>query len=153
MARREIRKTGFFYKGNGGSYCSVWAPGKEKVVLHILSEATQQIEMAADEFGYWFAEVKNVAPGTPYGFSIDGSSLIADPASLSQPMGVHDLSAVSDQGYSTWTDYEWKGIALMEGRSHTICENIPKLEMFTGQDLVITLTMTLPKSKCAIMVE
>jgi maltooligosyltrehalose trehalohydrolase len=114
--------------------------------------------MAVDKFGYWFAEVEDIIPGTLYGFSINESPLIADPASLSQPLGVHDLSAVTDRRYAAWTDDEWGGLALKdliiyeihtgafseEGNFSGIIKKIPHLK-----DIGITAIELMPVAQFA----
>src|ERR1700743_2153609 len=53
------------------------------------------------------------AAGTLYRFRLDGGRLCPDPASMSQPEGVHGPSAVVDlsSGFE-WSDEGWTGIPL-----------------------------------------
>lgn len=66
--------------------------------------------MSKDEFGYWKTEVKNLAAGSLYKFVVEGQEF-PDPASISQPAGVHGKSQVLDRKFQ-WTDMSWQGIAL-----------------------------------------
>jgi maltooligosyltrehalose trehalohydrolase len=75
-----------------------------------LNLEVQTFPMSKDEFGYWKTEVKNIAAGSLYKFVIDGQEF-PDPASISQPSGVHEKSQVLDRKFQ-WTDMSWQGIAL-----------------------------------------
>jgi maltooligosyltrehalose trehalohydrolase len=69
--------------------------------------------------GGWFSTaVDALAPGTRYRYRLDGAGALPDPASLSQPDGVHGASAVVDLGFA-WTDAGWQGLDL---RDHVIYE-------------------------------
>jgi maltooligosyltrehalose trehalohydrolase len=46
-----------------------------------------------------------------YSYLLDGTATFPDPASRSQPQGVHGPSAIADPSFS-WSDADWKGIAL-----------------------------------------
>lgn len=66
--------------------------------------------MQKEENGYW-KTILPVNPGTRYRFRLEDETIGPDPASLSQPEGVHGPSAVVDRHFS-WTDSGWKGIPL-----------------------------------------
>ena len=114
MTIRPIRKTGFFYTDSGPSSCIVWAPQAKSVQLHLLSTPGRQINMEKDALGYWSVEVEDVVPGIAYQFRLDNSGFYADPASFSQPRGVHGASAVYDNSYKYWRDENWMGIPLSD---------------------------------------
>jgi maltooligosyltrehalose trehalohydrolase len=99
---------GAFYEGNSTTSFIVWAPTHAQADVVI---AGNIFPMVKDERGYWQARLTDVTPGTPYRFRIDGKTTAPDPASLSQPQGVHGASVVTDRAYP-WTDLSWKGIAL-----------------------------------------
>src|SRR5690606_5114371 len=65
-----------------------------------------------DQEGYWQVEVKNIAAGTKYMFLLDGELKRPDPASLSQPEGVHEWSEVVDHEEYQWKDAAWHPPAL-----------------------------------------
>jgi len=52
--------------------------------------------MAPESAGYWALERNDVRPGTRYAFAIDGGDPFPDPATRSQPDGVHGFSAAVD---------------------------------------------------------
>lgn len=97
-----------------GSHCvfTVWAPQKEKMVLHIVEPSQQKIEMQKDDFGYFTAELDNVTAGTRYFYMPDGTENVPDPASFYQPEGVHGPSEVVDHNTHQWCDQQWHGITL-----------------------------------------
>lgn len=86
---------------------TVWAPLLQKVALQLPDRLH---EMTKDDQGYWTIAVP-VSPGASYTFRLDDEISCPDPASFSQPEGVHGPSAVVDRHYA-WTDGEWKGIPL-----------------------------------------
>ncbi len=69
--------------------------------------------MVKDERGYWQQVVPGAGAGTRYKFKIDGGKSFPDPASMSQPEGVHEASEVIDRSFP-WTDLSWKGILLSD---------------------------------------
>ncbi|MCA1747471.1 MAG: malto-oligosyltrehalose trehalohydrolase, partial [Bacteroidales bacterium] len=64
--------------------------------------------------GYWKKEVDNCAPGMRYKYRIDDNDTYPDPASLSQPEGVHGPSELVDLTAYNWSDRSWKGISRAE---------------------------------------
>lgn len=104
---------GTFYPGNGMCSFTVWAPQRESVELLLHGKRKAVYPLSRDERGYWFTELKGIPPGTLYSFRLDHDRDFPDPASLSQPQGVHGPSAVVDRSF-LWTDTNWKGIPLEE---------------------------------------
>jgi len=97
---------------HAGDTCTftVWAPLAQSVSLLINN---QQYPLPADERGYWQITLPEVKPGDQYRYQVDGGEPLPDPASRWQPEGVHGASAVADTAF-TWTDENWKGLALEE---------------------------------------
>ena len=96
----------------------VWAPLHDRVALVLTTPAgtihdTETIhDMDKDGGGYWRATLP-VTPGTRYGYRLGGKpETLPDPASLSQPDGVHGPSMVIDSRSFTWDDTDWKGLPL-----------------------------------------
>jgi maltooligosyltrehalose trehalohydrolase len=58
--------------------------------------------------------VSGVGAGRRYRYRIDGKAAFPDPASRSQPEGVHGPSEVVDAGAFAWTDAGWRGVGLDE---------------------------------------
>ncbi len=91
---------------------SVWAPHREKVELHLLSERSHSIPMRRDELGYYHASVEEASAGSQYFYRLDGAVERPDPASRFQPDGVHGASQVVDPADFSWSDADWKGLSL-----------------------------------------
>jgi len=87
-----MKKPGAIYEGNNDCVFTVWAPEKEDVKLHLVSDAEEMVSMQKGDDGYFRATV-NALPGTRYFYHIDGKDF-PDPASFFQPEGVHGPSAV-----------------------------------------------------------
>ncbi|MFN8074190.1 MAG: malto-oligosyltrehalose trehalohydrolase [Kineosporiaceae bacterium] len=62
--------------------------------------------------GWWCASVDDLAPGTRYGFSLDGGPARPDPRAAWLPDGVHSLGALYDHAAFEWTDRHWRGLPL-----------------------------------------
>jgi maltooligosyltrehalose trehalohydrolase len=65
-----------------------------------------------DEAGYWQTTVEDVPPGSRYWYLLEGGTARPDPASQSQPQGVHGPSEVIDHAAFPWTDAGWEGVPL-----------------------------------------
>ncbi|WP_118950469.1 malto-oligosyltrehalose trehalohydrolase [Taibaiella helva] len=85
----------------------LWAPkAREQVVLH--DETTgEHLPLERGAFGYWTLQTDRIADDDLYCFSIDGGKPLPDPASLSQPDGVHGPSQALDLQHFPWTDQQW----------------------------------------------
>lgn len=84
----------------------VWAPLAKNVALRHCDRAlTIALQNDAPE-GYWQTTTDLLRPGDRYKFVLDGAEW-PDPASLSQPGGVHGPSQAVDTGAFTWTDSDW----------------------------------------------
>lgn len=69
--------------------------------------------MQKDEWGYWRIRLP-ISPGVRYFFRLDGELTCPDPASFSQPEGVHGPSEVIDHTAFSWQDQNWTGIPLCD---------------------------------------
>jgi maltooligosyltrehalose trehalohydrolase len=67
--------------------------------------------MEKDPWGYWKVSIQ-AAAGTRYLFRPDGKGGFPDPASISQPEGVHAPSVLLDREDYRWQDDDWQGIPL-----------------------------------------
>lgn len=92
---------------------SVWAPFRKQMTLSVLQPQQATYVMERDDHGYWHVEVDNVQAGTRYKYIPDHESPLPDPASRSQPEGVHGPSEVIDTSFE-WTDHSWEGLDLKE---------------------------------------
>lgn len=91
----------------------VWAPEKDRMILHILEPFEARLEMHREPEGppesegaggdaYFSLEVHDVGPGTRYAFTLEDGKDYPDPASHSQPEGVHGPSALVDHAAFPW---------------------------------------------------
>lgn len=85
----------------------VWAPRPSRVELVV---GSCRVGMRRDERGWWRATTEG-GPGTPYGFSLDGGEVRADPRSAAQPDGIEGRSALVDHGAFEWHDAGFRGLA------------------------------------------
>jgi maltooligosyltrehalose trehalohydrolase len=104
------RSVGVNFNTPGEAEVSVWAPLKNKVSI-ILANNTK-VELTKDVFGYWQATTRDINKGELYKISLDESDVFPDPASLSQPEGVHGFSRATDVKAFQWKDKNWKNIPL-----------------------------------------
>ena len=91
----------------------VWAPVADRVVLRLLGPPERRVPMEPVGGGYHEALVPDAPAGSRYGFELGPGPAHADPASRSQPEGVHGPSAVVSDAFP-WTDREWSGLALQD---------------------------------------
>ena len=87
----------------------VWAPLVNEVQLQAEG---QTLPLQKDAFGYWTTRTSNIKEGSRYRFLVDGKAW-PDPASLSQPDGVHEASEVIDLSYD-WNDKGWNNLPLAD---------------------------------------
>ncbi len=107
-------KLGANYLGDNCCEFRVWSPLRETVSLKIVSPEERLIALERDEQGYWSAKVENIPPETRYFYQLDGECTHPDPASYSQPEGVHGASEVIDQNTFIWQDQNCETIPLDE---------------------------------------
>jgi maltooligosyltrehalose trehalohydrolase len=90
---------------------TIWAPLAKEAFLVVNS--SKEIKLTCSGEGYWSALVKDLKEGDHYRFRIDGKEY-PDPASLSQPAGVHGPSAVINLQSFQWTDNDWNNLPLQD---------------------------------------
>src|SRR5690554_1953393 len=105
MHENNIQPVGARYS-NGDCLFSVWAPLASTVQLLIKGQK-EPLDMVKDQLGYWHTEVAQLPAGTKYMFLLDGDLKRPDPASLSQPEGVHEWSEVINHQDFQWEDAAW----------------------------------------------
>jgi len=89
----------------------VWAPHRERVELHLIAPRDERIAMTKTDDGY-FEVIADCGEGGRYKFSLNGAEW-PDPASRSQPDGVHAASEVIASDFE-WNDDGWTGVPLEE---------------------------------------
>lgn len=94
---------------------TAWAPLRQKVELKLFAggESGEEsiLPMKREISGHWSVEVEGVSPGSLYLYRLDGETDRPDPASHSQPLGVHGPSAVVDHRDFAWEDGGWEGVS------------------------------------------
>jgi maltooligosyltrehalose trehalohydrolase len=86
-----------------GSGMGMWAPNARRLEL---VSGDRRMELERDDQGFFRTTVDGLGPGDRYHLSVDGGPDTPDPASLSQPDGVHGASAVVDLSHE-WTTTDW----------------------------------------------
>jgi maltooligosyltrehalose trehalohydrolase len=111
--KSEINKRtlGVNFNANREAEILLWAPYAGSVEIK-LTAADEKFPLLKENFGYWKAVTGRLKPGDLYKFVLDGEKERADPASLSQPEGVHGSSQAIDLKAFSWADEGWKNIAL-----------------------------------------
>ena len=98
------------YLGDQVCRFRLWAPNIALVGVRLLG-ADRIVPMEKVNNGYHEAVVENVRPGELYLYHLGKDFQRPDPASRSQPQGVHGPSQVID-GQFSWSDNGWRGLAL-----------------------------------------
>jgi maltooligosyltrehalose trehalohydrolase len=96
--------------GNNQWFFRVWAPNHTQVEIEF-EHSSPKVSFDKVSNGYWEATVGDTSPGSLYFFVLDGETRRPDPASRSQPQGVHGPSAVVDLHFN-WSDSAWTGLPL-----------------------------------------
>ena len=104
------KSVGAVYKGENKVEFCIWAPFAETVEV-VLNQNNASHVLSKDPQGYWSQSIPGVKAGDLYKFRIDKKEF-PDPASLSQPEGVHSWSRVVDHSAHAWQDESWKGREL-----------------------------------------
>ena len=106
------RSVGAFCDPGKGTSFTVWAPFASEVHVAIEGE-DKDFALHRDPAGYWSGDISKAHAGSRYWFVLDGRKL-PDPASLSQPDGVHGASEVIDHQAFDWRDHRWKGSRMKD---------------------------------------
>lgn len=102
------------YLGGGQVEFSVWAPFAKNISVKFHHNRNKIIPLRLQKNGYWGAVVDNLSPGTQYFYRINDSVDRPDPASHSQPDGIHNSSQIVDHKAFKWEDEHYGGHALNE---------------------------------------
>jgi len=102
---------GATYCGDGRYQFCVWAPQIEQLEVQLISPTYERLRLEKDDLGYYVGTSASVVPGSRYFYRLNGVLERPDPASRSQPEGVHGPSEVVDAEFS-WEDDGWNGLAL-----------------------------------------
>ena len=96
--------------GSEGACLRVWAPTAQSVGIR-LSQQTDVIPLQSDDH-YWQTSIPQLQPGDTYKIVLNNTLERPDPASLSQPEGVHGPSQAIDTTQFAWTDVDWRNLPL-----------------------------------------
>jgi maltooligosyltrehalose trehalohydrolase len=111
--KSEIAKCspGINFNSEGEAEILLWAPFAKTAELK-LTEKNEKIPLIRESFGYWRAITDQLKPGDLYKYLLNGEKERTDPASLSQPGGVHGPSQAIDLKDFLWTDQTWENFPL-----------------------------------------
>jgi len=104
---------GATYLGQNRTRFLVWAPFSEQVEVHIIDPQEQILPLEKNNRGYFETVADGVPAGSLYFYRRDGHSEYPDPASRSQPRGIHGPSRVVDSDFP-WEDNKWSGLPLQD---------------------------------------
>jgi maltooligosyltrehalose trehalohydrolase len=112
--RIDRRNLGVAFQAKSGlAQVKVWSPGKSTVSIEIPArELVMTLEPV--ERGYWTLQTNMIAPGDRYHFILNDENSYPDPASVSQPDGVHGLSEAVDLAAFGWNDKAWRNPPLAD---------------------------------------
>ena len=93
-----------------GACVRVWAPLAQSIALRVYNrDLTIPLQ---NDGNYWQTSTSQLQPGDTYKFVLNGTVERPDPASLSQPDGVHGPSQAVDTSKFAWTDTDWRNVPL-----------------------------------------
>jgi maltooligosyltrehalose trehalohydrolase len=114
------RSIGVNFSKNNEAEIVVWSPTAQQIAV-VIDEG--HIELNKEDSGYWRTTTSKIKPGGQYKILLNNKDQYPDPASLSQPNGVHERSQAIDLNAFHWTDQQWNNVPL---------ENYIIYELHTG---------------------
>ncbi len=91
----------------------VWAPWARTLVMEVTGKGRIPLQELPN--GYWHAACPGLKPGDRYLLNINGQNSYPDPASLSQPVGVHEVSECADlYEVRKIRDTSWRGTSIRD---------------------------------------
>jgi maltooligosyltrehalose trehalohydrolase len=106
------KRPGAHYFGNDRCAFQVWAPKISQMEIHLL--APEERTLPLDKVGDYFRGTFDHIPlDSLYLYRLDGQTDRPDPASCSQPQGVHGPSQVVSLDFP-WEDQTWIGLPLKD---------------------------------------
>jgi maltooligosyltrehalose trehalohydrolase len=107
------RSLGIYFNNNGEAEINIWAPLHDKVEIYLVDK-NKKLPLEKNELGYWTGKSNELKPKDLYKIVVTEEEHLPDPASLSQPEGVHGPSQAIDIKAFTWTDSNWNNIPLAD---------------------------------------
>ncbi|RYG33936.1 MAG: malto-oligosyltrehalose trehalohydrolase, partial [Chitinophagaceae bacterium] len=112
-----LKKTIGITFDNGAAHVRFWVPEAAEVAVKLV-KIGEVFPLNQQPRGYWSLETEKIQEGDQYYIVIDGDRELPDPASVSQPDGVHGasqaLSLDFDWMSGSWNDRDWKNIPLKD---------------------------------------
>ena len=108
----DRRITGLNFSAEGMASILTWAPAAAKVEVEVREKGIYALQK--EDCGYWSYKSPDIKPNDKYWLVIDGTKKLPDPASLSQPEGVHGPSEAIVLDNFMWADKSWKGISFYD---------------------------------------
>jgi maltooligosyltrehalose trehalohydrolase len=154
MRNKANRRCGAIGLPDGSVCWRVWAPRVRNVDLVLLDGYQRRsFPMTPEEMGFFTHTEPEISEGCCYVYRLEGGPERPDPASLWQPKGVHQPSAVLVTDRFPWSDGSWKGLGredlvfyelhvgtfTPEGTFEAIIPRLPRL-----RDLGITAIELMP---------
>ncbi|WP_207493244.1 malto-oligosyltrehalose trehalohydrolase [Aridibaculum aurantiacum] len=96
---------------DGKASVRIWSPDSKSLEVKLENKS---IPLTKDDFGFWTITTTNIQPGDLYKLVINNEQEFPDPASVSQPEGVHGRSAAVDVSSFNWTDQSWNNLPLAD---------------------------------------
>jgi len=91
---------------DGQTAFRLWAPDARTVLVEFVTGDSAELPSLGEG---WFGNTLVCDPGTLYRFVIDGDLRVPDPASRSQPDGIHGFSRTVDHSTYSWINSQWQG--------------------------------------------
>lgn len=99
------------FNEEGTASIVLWAPKASSASVFLVAKQLT-IPLGEEKHGYWSLKTGEVKPGDEYFIQLDEGKKYPDPASLSQPGGVHSPSKAINLKTFHWTDGDWRNIDL-----------------------------------------
>jgi maltooligosyltrehalose trehalohydrolase len=96
---------------DAGTHFRVWAPEATAVSVVVEGSGARRPLASEGASGYFAGVFRDLTAGTEYRYRLNEGQAFPDPASRSQPHGVHGPSAVVDPRRFNWKAGGWTGIA------------------------------------------
>jgi maltooligosyltrehalose trehalohydrolase len=115
VTHKELSHTqpGVSFLEDGTANVILWAPNLETVAVY-LPKKDVTLPLVRSDRGYWQLTTNEIKPEDSYQYLINGGKTLPDPASLSQPDGVHGASQAIDLKDFDWSDAGWQNPVLNE---------------------------------------
>ncbi len=104
------RSLGINFTNEKQAAIRIWAPNATQVTVQ---SDDFYVPLDQEDYGYWSAITEKLGVGSRYWVLLDNEKRLPDPASLSQPDGVHEASEALDLNYY-WQDKDWSNIPLKD---------------------------------------